>query len=86
MKIIDCVIFNDEKLLLDLRFNILNNIVDFFVVCESSYDFHGRKKKVNFSIGDYPNFKNKIIYFLNTNPPPPQKSMEKSSLSEKLDN
>jgi len=70
MKIIDCVIFNDEKLLLDLRFNILNNIVDFFVVCESSYDFHGRKKKVNFSIGDYPNFKNKIIYFLNTNPPP----------------
>ena len=64
MKIIDCVIFNDEKLLLDLRFNILNNIVDFFVVCESSYDFHGRKKKVNFSIGDYPNFKNQIIYYI----------------------
>ena len=36
MKIIDCVIFNDEKLLLDLRFNILNKIVDFFIVCESS--------------------------------------------------
>ena len=45
MRTIDCIIFNDEKLLLDLRFNILNNIVDFFVVCESSYDHHGRKKK-----------------------------------------
>ena len=70
MKTIDCVIFNDEKLLLDLRFNILNDIVDFFVVCESSYDHYGREKKVNFSIGDYPKFKNKIIYFLNTKKPP----------------
>ena len=84
MKTIDCVIFNDEKLLLDLRFNILNNIVDFFVVCESSYDHHGRKKKANFSIEHYSKFKNKIIYFLNTKKPPSENPWENQAFQRNL--
>jgi len=36
MKIFDCVIYLDEDLLLDLRFNILNDYVDYFVIVESS--------------------------------------------------
>jgi beta-1,4-mannosyl-glycoprotein beta-1,4-N-acetylglucosaminyltransferase len=84
MKTIDCIIFNDEKLLLDLRFNILNNIVDFFVVCESSYDHHGKKKKANFSIGDYPKFKNKIIYFLNTKKPPSEDPWQNQAFQRNL--
>lgn len=32
MKIFDCCIYLDENFLLDLRFNILNDFVDYFVI------------------------------------------------------
>ena len=34
MKIYDCITFYDENLLTNLRFEILKNVVDIFVVCE----------------------------------------------------
>ena len=36
MKIFDCCIYLDEDFLLDLRFNILNDFVDYFVIVESN--------------------------------------------------
>ena len=48
-KIFDCVTFFQENLQMELRFNILNDVVDKFVVCESAYDHRGREKKINFS-------------------------------------
>ena len=47
-KIIDCITFFDNTLMFDLRFNILKEVVDIFVVCESKYDHRNREKQLNF--------------------------------------
>ena len=47
-KIIDCITFFDNTLMFNLRFNILKNYVDFFVICESEYDHRNKKKKIKF--------------------------------------
>ena len=44
MKIFDCVTFYNENLVSNIRFNILNDLVDYFVICESKYDHQGQKK------------------------------------------
>ena len=62
MKIFDCFIYFDEDLLLDLRFNILNNIVNYFVVVESNRTWQNKIKKFNFNIEKFKKFSNKIIY------------------------
>ena len=62
MKIYDCTTFYSEKMMLDVRFNILNDEVHKFIVVESSYSHSGEAKKFNFDINDYPKFKDKIMY------------------------
>ena len=47
-KIIDCITFFDNTMMFDLRFNILRNYVDLFVICESKYDHRNNFKKLNF--------------------------------------
>ena len=47
-KIVDCITFFDNNFMFDLRYNILKNYVDQFVICESLYDHSGKKKKKNF--------------------------------------
>jgi beta-1,4-mannosyl-glycoprotein beta-1,4-N-acetylglucosaminyltransferase len=64
IKVFDCVTFFEEHRLMDLRFNILNNFVDYFVVCESRYNHQGNRKKINFDKKKYPKFKNKIIHVI----------------------
>ena len=54
----------DEDLVLDLRFNILNNYVDKFVIAEATKDHTGKEKKLNFNINNFSKFKNKIIYIV----------------------
>ena len=56
-KIYDCFMFNNENLILDIRLNVLNNYVDYFVIVESIYDHAGNKKKLNFKIEKFKNFK-----------------------------
>ena len=46
-KLIDCITFFDNTSMFDLRFNILKNHVDLFVICESEYDHRNNKKKLN---------------------------------------
>ena len=62
MKIYDCCIYFDENLMLDMRFNILNEHVDKFVVVEATRDHSGNPKKLNFDINNFQKFKEKIIY------------------------
>ena len=69
MKIFDCTTFYNEKLLMEARFNILNLHVHKFVVVESVYSHSGNKKKLNFDINDYPDFKDKIEYIVIENEP-----------------
>ena len=64
MKIFDCITFFEENRHADLRFNILNDYVDYFVVCEGLFDHKGNKKKINFDLNNYPKFKKKIIHII----------------------
>ena len=64
MKIYDCFQFFNEENVLDLRFNILYDSVDFFVIVESTTDHQGRNKKLNFNIENFKKFKKKIIYIV----------------------
>ena len=63
-KIYDCITFFDEGFQANLRFNILNNYVEQFVVCESKFDHKGHYKGVNFNIENYKEFKNKITHLV----------------------
>ena len=69
MKIFDCITFFDEKMMFDIRLNVLNEYVDKFIVAESLYSHSGKKKNQNFNIDDYPKYKDKIIYILLENEP-----------------
>jgi len=62
MKIYDCFIFFNENLLTEIRLNILNKHVDYFVICESYYDHRGNVKGYLFDLEKFKNFKEKIIY------------------------
>ena len=62
MKIFDCTLFYDEDMILEIRLNMLNKYVDKFVISESKYTHSGEKKKLNFDINKFPEFKKKIIY------------------------
>ena len=62
MKIYDCFIFFNENLLTEIRFNILDKFVDYFVVCESYYDHRGNKKGYLFDLNKFKKFNDKIIY------------------------
>lgn len=64
MKIIDTTTYFEEKLMMGIRFNILDSFVDKFIVCESKYSHSGKEKKINFNIDDYPKFKSKIIHLV----------------------
>jgi beta-1,4-mannosyl-glycoprotein beta-1,4-N-acetylglucosaminyltransferase len=64
MKIFDCTLFTDEKIIFGLRLEILNKYIDKFIVSEASYTHSGVPKKLNFNIDDYPEFKNKITYII----------------------
>ena len=54
MKIFDCFMYFDEEVILDLRLNILNNYVDYFVIVESTYTHKGESRKLKF---DHQKFK-----------------------------
>ena len=69
MKIIDCTTYYSEDLMLDVRFNILNEHVDKFIVTESKFSHSGEKKSLNFDINNFPKFKDKIQYLVIENEP-----------------
>ena len=62
MKIYDCFQFFNEENILDLRLNILDEFVNFFVIVESTTDHQGNKKKLNFDKDKFKKFQKKIIY------------------------
>ena len=64
MKIVDSIMFFDENMLLDLRLNILNKYVSKFIICESTYNHNGEKKKLNFDIKNFSKFRSKIDYII----------------------
>ena len=69
MKIFDCFMFYDEELLLDIRLNILDEYVDYFVIVESEFFHNGKKRDLKFNIDKFKKFKDKIIYIIHTSEP-----------------
>ncbi len=47
-KKVDCITFFDNSFMFDLRFNILKDYFDLFIVCESKYDHRNNPKKLHF--------------------------------------
>ena len=54
--------FSDEKMILDIRLNVLSEYIDHFVIVESKYKHDGSVKDKNFNIDEFSKFKNKISF------------------------
>ena len=66
--IYDCFSYWDEDLLLDLRLNILDKYVDFFVIVEGNKTWQNNPKKLNFDINKFNKFKKKINFVFKKTP------------------
>jgi len=64
MAIYDCFQYFNEDHIVDLRLNILDNYVDYFVISESTKTHQGKNKKLNFDIKNFSRFKHKIIFII----------------------
>ena len=64
MAIYDCFQYFNEDHMVDLRMNILNEYVDYFVISESNKTHQGKDKKINFNINNFSKFKDKIIFIV----------------------
>ena len=64
MKLIDCFMYFDEDLVLDIRLNTLGEKVNKFIIVEATKDHAGKDKKLNFKIEDFSKFKEKIHYIV----------------------
>ena len=62
MKIYDCFSYLDEDLLLELRLNILNEYVDYFVIVEGNKTWQNNTKPLQFKFDKFKKFQDKIIY------------------------
>lgn len=68
MKVIDCFIFYNEIDILNYRLNLLNDIVDYFVIVEATHTFSGMQKDLIFKLNSeselFAKFKHKIIHVI----------------------
>ena len=67
--IYDCFSYLDEDLLLNLRLNILDKYVDYFVIIEGNKTWQNNPKELKFDKNKYGKFKHKIIYIKVTDLP-----------------
>ena len=74
--------FFDESMLLDLRLNILSKDVSKFIICESTYNHNGERKKLNFDIKEFTKFKSKIEYIVLDKEPDNLKIINKNDSAE----
>ena len=64
MKIYDCFMYFDEEVVVDVRFNTLNEFVDYFVIVESKFTHKGDPRELRFNHKKFERFKDKIIYLV----------------------
>ena len=64
MAIYDCFQYFNEDHMVDMRLNILNDNVDYFVISESTKTHQGKSKKINFDPNRFSKFKNKIKFVI----------------------
>jgi len=54
---------------MDVRFHVMNEYVEKFIITESTFSHSGKKKKLNFDINNYKKYRDKIIYKIIDNEP-----------------
>ena len=54
----------DEEVVVDVRFNTLDQFVDYFVIIESKFTHKGDLRELQFNHKKFEKFKNKIIYII----------------------
>ena len=64
MAVYDCFQYFNEDHIVDLRLNILDEYVDYFVISESTKTHQGKDKKLNFNFKKFSKFKDKLIYIV----------------------
>ena len=62
MKVFDCFMYFDEEIVLDLRLNMLDPYVDYFVIVESIFTHKGDRRELKFNHEKFKKFKKKIVY------------------------
>jgi len=80
MKIFDCFMYFDEETVLELRLNILDKYIDYFVIVESSFTHKGDKRDLKFNHQKFKKFKDKLIYITYDEEPP---EIKKNLINEK---
>ena len=71
MKIVDCFIFYNELDLLNYRLNVLNDVVDCFVLVEATRTFTGKQKPLHYAENKhlFEPFNHKIVHIVVDNFP-----------------
>tara|TARA_E500000178_G_scaffold32682_1_gene29673 strand:- start:9 stop:809 length:801 start_codon:yes stop_codon:yes gene_type:complete len=64
MAIYDCFQYFNEDHMVELRLNILDKYVNYFVISESTKTHQGKPKKINFDINKFEKFKHKIKFII----------------------
>jgi len=62
MNIIDCFIYNNEDLILDLRLDYLDKYVKKFIIVEARFTHQGKLKKKFLDLNNFKKYKDKIIH------------------------
>jgi|TARA_B110000967_G_C18832371_1_gene534777 beta-1,4-mannosyl-glycoprotein beta-1,4-N-acetylglucosaminyltransferase len=62
MNIVDCFMYFDEDMILDIRLNILDKYVSHFLICEANFNHNGTKRDLRFNINNFSKFRKKITY------------------------
>ena len=86
MKIFDCFMYFDEEILLDLRMNILDKYVDYFVIVESTFTHKGEERKLHFNYKRFEKFENKIIYLVYDEKPKDIKEILENDIEPDISN
>ena len=74
----------DEEVVLDLRLNMLDQYVDYFVIVESIFTHKGDKRELKFNSRNFDKFKKKIIYLVyDQEPKEIQQVLENDNEAEK---
>lgn len=63
-KVYDCFCYMNEDLVLLLRLETLDSVVDYFVIAESKFTQSGKPKNLNFNIEKFEKFSKKIRYIV----------------------
>ena len=88
MKLIDCFMYFDEDVVLDIRLNTLCEKVHEFIIVESTKNHAGHDKKLNFKIENFPKFKDKINYIVVSDMPknvkPPKKGWHENHVRDQF--